>query len=80
MGVVPLQSWQANVYEMLRCIQSKSIGDLNAHLDSIDSKLTLYKFLIEEASPLLELAIWKSRSTQRLVQDDDVILNIFSYL
>jgi hypothetical protein len=76
LGVVPLPSWQANVYKMLRCIPSKSIWDLNAHLDSIDSKLTLYEFLIEEASPLLELAIWKSRSTQ----DDDVILNICSYL
>jgi len=80
LGAVPSPSCQANVYEMLRCIPSKSIGDLNAHLDSIDSKLTTYEFLIEEVSPLLELAIWKSRNTQRFFQDDDVILNIFSYI
>jgi hypothetical protein len=50
------------------------------HFDSIDSKLTFYEFLIEDVSPSLELALWESRTTKRFVQDDDVILNIFSYL
>jgi hypothetical protein len=78
LGAVPLPL-QANIYEMLRCIPLKSVGDLNAHLDSIDSRLTYYEFLIEEVYPLLELAIWKSRSTQKSVDKDDVILNIFPY-
>ena len=78
--LVPLLSWQDNVYEMLRCIPSKSIWSLDAHLDSIDLKISIYEFLIEEGSPMLELAIWKSRSTQSFFQDDDVISNIFSYI
>ena len=76
LGAVPIPL-QANVYEMLRCIPSKPVGDLNAHLDSIDAWLTFYEFLIKEIFPLLELAIWKSTSSRRSL--DDVILNIFSY-
>jgi len=76
LGAVPIPL-QANVYEMLRCIPSKPVGNLNAHLDSIDALLTLYEFLIKEIFSLLELAIWKSTSSRRSL--DDVILNIFSY-
>jgi hypothetical protein len=79
LGALPLPL-QANLYEMLRCIPSKPVGDLNAHLNSIDSKLTLCKLLINKVFPLLEIVIWKSRSTQRSIQDDGVILNVFSYM
>ena len=80
MGLVRVQSWQANVYEMLKCIPSKSEVDLKAHFESIDSKLTFYEFLIEDVSPLLELVVRKSRSTQRFVQDEYVILIILFYI
>ena len=50
------------------------------HFDSIDSKLTFYEFLIEDVSPLLELVVRKSRSTQRFVQDEYVILIILFYI
>ena len=77
LGAVPIPL-QANVYEMLRCIPTKSVGNLNAHLDTIDSRLTSYEYLIEEIFPFLELAIWKSTSSRRSLEEDDVILNIFS--
>jgi hypothetical protein len=80
LGVLPLQRFQFDVFEMLKRIPTKSVEDLNTHLESIDFKLSYYEFLIEEVFPLLELAIWKSRSTQRFVQDDYVILNVFSYI
>ncbi len=72
--------FRANVFEMLRSIPSKSVRDLNAHLDSIDSKLTLCELLTEEVFPLLEVVIWKSRSTQKSSRDDDLIMNILSYI
>jgi hypothetical protein len=80
LGDVPLP-FQAIVYEMLRCIPSKSdwSAGLDAHLDSIDSKLTLCKLLLEEVSPILELAIW-ILTRQGFVHAEDIILNIFTYL
>jgi hypothetical protein len=79
LGAVPIPL-QANVYEMLRCIPTMPVVNLNAHLDSIDSRLTSYEYLIEEIFPFLELAIWKSTSSRRSLEEDDVILNIFSMI
>ncbi len=60
MGLVRVKRWQANIYDMLRCIPSIPT------IDSIEAKLSLNKNL-EETPALLEMAIWKSIITKQLV-------------
>ncbi len=63
-GLVRPRKWHANIHGMLRHIPSISPkGSLNSYLDSIDSKLSVYKNL-EDALTLLELAIWKSKLSE----------------
>ena len=56
LGLVRSTTWQTNIHGMLERIPSISPKGLNAHFDSIDSKLSAY-----EGSTMLELAIWKSK-------------------
>ena len=56
LSLVRSTTWQTNIHGMLERIPSISPKGLNAHFDSIDSKLSAY-----EGSTMLELAIWKSK-------------------
>jgi hypothetical protein len=60
LGLVQVKIWQANIYDMLRCIPSIPT------IDSMEAKLSLYENL-EETPALLKLAIWKSIITKQLV-------------
>ena len=52
--------WRSDIHDRLRRIPSISPKGLNAHFDSIDSKLSAY-----ENTTLLELVIWKSKIAEQ---------------
>ena len=60
MGLVRVQSWQNNIYEMLRCIPTAHTDDMCTLFHIIQSRLSLYESL-KDSPALLELAIWKSK-------------------
>ncbi len=47
LGLVHVQSWQVNVYDMLRSIPTISTEGLNAYFDTADTKLTVNENLSE---------------------------------
>ena len=69
LGQIVVRSWQSNVYEMLRRIPTFSAKGLNAHFDSIDSKLSDYENM-SEAPELLGLTM----------PNNDIVLRILSFL
>ncbi len=69
LGLVQVQSWQANIYDMLGRISTISMEGLNAYLDTIDYKLTVYESL-SEVPKFLGLAI----------PNNDVVLRVLSYV
>ena len=64
LGLVQVPRWRANVYDMLRRIPSIRPKGMNSFFVSIDSRLSFYEIL-KESPALLELAIWKSKITER---------------
>ncbi len=56
---------------MLRRIPYTSHKDMDPHFDSIDSKLSDYEHYLEDSPMLLELAIWKSKFTDLILQNTD---------
>jgi hypothetical protein len=68
LGRVHVMSWQADVHDMLRRIPTIYAEGLNAHFDSIDSKITFYESWGEV--PIL---------LGQIVSKDDIILKILSF-
>lgn len=68
-GLVLVESWQANIYSMLRSIPTISAKDLDAYFDTINTKLTEYENL-SAAPTLLELAI----------PNNDIVICILSFI
>jgi hypothetical protein len=66
---VDMNAHHPNIY--LRGIPTISNERLNAHFDSIDSKISFYEQILRDAPILLELAIWKSKITEPSVQNND---------
>ena len=66
-GLVRSATLQTSIHGMLERIPSISLIRLNAHFDSIDSKLSAYeaKLSAYEGSTMLELAIWKSEIAEQ---------------
>lgn len=65
-----VRMWQANIQEKMRQIPSVLSMDLNSYFDSIESKLSVYENL-KTTLTLLELAIWKSKITEQLDQNNN---------
>jgi hypothetical protein len=72
LSLVLIRKWQASVHGMLRRIPSIPTQGLNAYFHSIDSKLIFYENL-KDAIALLELAIWKSKITEQLGQNSELL-------
>jgi hypothetical protein len=68
---VEVSSWQANIYNMLSCIPTISHEGINAHFDTIDAKLAVYKNLLNETHVLFP---------DQFGLDDGIVLNIQSFL
>ena len=64
LSLVRVQSWQANLYEMLRCIPTIHPEGMNNYFRSVKNKLVWYESL-KDSPALLELAIWKSQILQQ---------------
>ena len=62
LGLVGERKWHANIQDMLRRIPSIPSEGWLSHFDSIHTKLSVYENL-KDVPMLLELAIWKSRTT-----------------
>jgi hypothetical protein len=61
LGRIRVQSWRANIFDMLRRIPTISkVKSVQSFFASIDSKLSFYEGLMD-SSALLELLIWKSK-------------------
>jgi hypothetical protein len=78
LGLVQVQSWQADIYEMLCCIPSAHPKGMNNYFRFIQWKLSLYESL-RYSPTLLELAIWKSKTTEQYYYDhnnDHLIANM----
>jgi hypothetical protein len=79
LGLVQVQSWQANIYDMLGLIPTIPIMwhpdletmtlPLNDHLDTINAKLTVYESL-REAPAIMGLAI----------PNNDIVLRVLSFV
>ena len=67
LGIVPVRSWQTNIYNMLGHIPTTD--GLVDYFISIDSKLSVYEILTE-APALVELVI----------PNNDIVLHVLSYL
>ena len=68
LSLVRSTTWQTNIHGMLERIPSISPKGLNAHFDSINSKLSAY-----EDSTSLELAIWKSKIEEQTDGDTNLL-------
>ncbi len=72
LGRIPLftsedtNTWRGNIIP--RRTPTISTEILSTHFGSIDSKITLYEQILRDAPTLLELAIWKSKITERYAQ------------
>jgi cobalamin biosynthesis protein CobT len=62
--------WQAIIHGMIKRIPLISRKSMKSYFDSIDSKLVHYEHL-KNAFMLLELAIWKSKISERFGQNVD---------
>ena len=69
-GLAQVSRWQVNIHHMLRDIPTIS-SPANDHFDTIDTKLTIYENLLNEAPMLFP---------RRLGLNDDIVLNILSFL
>ena len=76
--LVRARMWQTNIHGILMHIPSICAGlsrnCLDLYFDSIDSKLSVYKNL-NDASTLLELAIWKSKIMEQTNGNIDLLTN-----
>jgi hypothetical protein len=63
LGMLTVTKWHANIHNMLECIPSIIINDLDDYFHSIESMLKNYEWL-QDTLPLLELAIWKSKLSE----------------
>ncbi len=68
-GLVLVESWQANIYSMLRSIPTISAECLDVYFDTIDTKLTEYENL-SAAPTLFELAI----------PNNDIVIRVLSFI
>jgi hypothetical protein len=71
LGLSKISSWQANIYGMPGCIPTVSNEGMNAYLDTIDTKLTVYDNLLNQAHVLIPEQFWL---------DEGINLNILSFL
>ena len=76
LGLVRSATWQTNIHGMLERIPSISPKRLNAHFDSVDSKLSAFEAMLSayEGLTMLELAIWKSE----IVEQSDGNINLLT--
>jgi hypothetical protein len=70
-GLALVSSWQANIHDMLRRIPTVSAEVLNVYFDTIESKLTAYENLLNEAPTLIP---------EQFGLDDGIFLNVLSFL
>ncbi len=73
MGLVRSTTLQTNIHGMLELIPSIYPEELNAHFDSIDSKLSAF-----EGSTMLELAIWRSEIVKQIEGNINLLTNSLS--
>jgi hypothetical protein len=66
-----MQSWQANIYDMLRRIPTRPMCLIAYYFGAIGSKLTLYQALLNEAQILFQ---------EEFGLNHDIVLDILSFL
>jgi hypothetical protein len=69
LGLVRIQSWQVNIYDMLGRISTISKEGLNAYLDTIDAKLSVYESLSEDPEFL-----------GLVIPNNDIVLRVLSFI
>ena len=71
MDLALVSSWHVYIYDMMRSIPTISTEDMDAYFDSIDSRLTVYESLLNEAPTLLP---------EQLCLDIGIVLYTLSFL
>ena len=69
LGLVRIQSWLVNIYDMLGRISTISKEGLNAYLDTIDAKLSVYESLSEDPEFL-----------GLVIPNNDIVLRVLSFI
>jgi hypothetical protein len=70
-GLAMVSSWQANIHDMLRGIPTITDEGMSAYFDAIDSKITAYEHLLNEATSLFP---------EQFTLDYGIVQNILSFL
>jgi hypothetical protein len=69
LGLVRVQSWRTNIYDMLRRIPTIRPMGIESFFFSIHFRLSFYEDL-KDSLALLELAFWKSKITEQFSQSN----------